>query len=438
MFGEENMNDRMVSRCASAIAKVNWRTACFAFALVGIIGFSPASRAADGGDWIGSWTSSPQPAWGGDFPVPLGMPANLWKQTIRQTARLSIGGSRVRIVLSNEYGKTPLTIGAAEIGLAGEAGQIKEGSGQAVTFGGNPTIVVPPGAPAISDPVDMSVDSLALVSVSLYLPEVTPLSTIHWDGHQTAYVGAGNQVANVDFKADSKMTQRVFLSEILVDAPAGARAVVAFGDSITDGDGSTVDGNDRWPDRLAGRLAKVGGPPVAVLNEGISGAKILSDRMGVNALARFDTDVLSQPKADTVILMMGINDLGWPGSGLAAHDPEPTAEAIIEGYKQLIARAHAHGLRIIGATLTPFGDSFAGTPFEGYYTPEKEKIRVALNDFIRSGAFDGVIDFDKIIVDPQKPGYSLPKYDKGDHLHPNAAGYEAMGGAIDLNTMTTQ
>ena len=232
------------------------------------------------------------------------------------------------------------------------------------------------------------------------------------------------------------MTQRVLLSEIWLTQVPGWRARGRrAGDRITDGVGSTVDGNDRWPDRLAERLAKVGGPPVAVLNEGISGAKILSDRMGTNALARFDVDVLSQPKADTVILMMGINDLGWPGSGLAAHDPEPTAEAIIDGYKQLIARAHARGLRIIGATLTPFGDSFAGTPFEGYYTPEKEKIRVALNDFIRSG-FDGVIS-DKIIVDPQKPGYSLPKYDKGDHLHPNAAGYEAMGGAIDLNTMTT-
>jgi lysophospholipase L1-like esterase len=431
------MSDHRVLRCASAIANVKWRTACFAFTLAALAGFSASSQAADTGNWIGSWTSSPQPEWSADFPVPLGMPANLWKQTIRQTARLSIGGSRVRIVLSNEYGKTPLTIGAVNIALAGEGGKIEEGSAHAVTFGGNPTIVIPPGAPAISDLVDMSVDPLALTSVSLYLPEVTPLSTIHWDGHQTAYVGGGNQVADVDFKADSKLTQRAFLTEILVDAPAGARAVVAFGDSITDGDGSTLDGNDRWPDRLAERLAKVGGPPVAVLNEGISGAKILSDRMGVNALARFDTDVLSQAKADTVILMMGINDIGWPGSGLAAHDPEPTAEAIIEGYKQLIARAHAHGLRIIGATLTPFGDSFAGTPFEGYYTPEKEKIRVALNDFIRSGAFDGVIDFDKVIVDPQKPGYSLPKYDKGDHLHPNAAGYEVMGGAIDLNTMTT-
>jgi lysophospholipase L1-like esterase len=432
------MKHRVVSGRAPVVAKVNWRAACFAATLAAVVGFSPASRAADAGNWIGSWTASPQPAWGPDFPVPLGIPANLWKQTIRQTARLSIGGSRVRIALSNEYGKTPLTIGAAHIALAGDAGKIKEGSDHAITFGGNPSIVIPPGAPAISDPVDMSVDPLAIVSISLYLPEVTPLSTIHWDGHQTAYVAGGNKVADVDFTADSKLTQRAFLSEILVDAPAGARAVVAFGDSITDGDGSTVDGNDRWPDRLAERLAAAGGPPVAVLNEGISGAKVLSDRMGVNALARFDADVLSQPKADTVILMMGINDVGWPGSGLAAHDAEPTAEAIVEGYKQLIARAHARGLRIIGATLTPFGDSFAGTPFEGYYTPEKEKIRLALNDFIRSGAFDGVIDFDKIIDDPQRPGHALPKFDKGDHLHPNAAGYQTMGGAIDLKTLTTQ
>ncbi|HZZ63319.1 MAG TPA: SGNH/GDSL hydrolase family protein [Roseiarcus sp.] len=432
------MKGRSGFDCASAFAKVDWRATCAAIALAAVVGFSPASRAADADQWIGSWTASPQPEWGPDFPVPLGLPANLWKQTIRQNARLSIGGPQVRIVLSNEYGKAPLTIGAAHIALAGEGGKIQEGSDHPVTFGGSPTILIPPGAPAISDPIDMSVAPLALVSVSLYLPEVTPTTTMHWDGHETAYVAAGNKVADVDFKEESKQTQRVFLSEIMVDAPADAHAIVAFGDSITDGDGSTVDGNDRWPDRLAERLVAAGGPPVAVLNEGISGAKVLSDRMGVNALARFDEDVLRQPKADTVILMMGINDVGWPGCGLAEHDPEPTAEAIIDGYKQLIARAHAHGLRIIGATLTPFGDAFKGTPFEGYYTPEKEKIRLALNDFIRSGAFDGVIDFDKVVVDPNRPGYSLPKYDKGDHLHPNPAGYEAMAGAIDLKTLTTK
>jgi lysophospholipase L1-like esterase len=428
------MEDRRVSERVSAVSRRNKRAAFAALACAAVIASSTVSRAADAGNWIGVWTASPQPSWGA---VPPSLPANLWKQTIRQKARLSVGGSKVRIVLSNEYGSAPLTIGAAHIALAGGGGKIQEGTDHAVTFGGNPSIVIPPGAPAISDPVDMSVGPLALVSVSLYLPEITPTSTIHWDGHETAYVAAGNKVADVDFKADSKQTQRLFLSEILVDAPTNARAVIAFGDSITDGDGSTVDGNDRWPDRLAERFVAAG-QPVAVLNEGISGDKVLSGRMGVNALARFDRDVVSQPKADTVILMMGINDVGWPGTGLALHDPEPTAEAIIEGYKQLIARAHAHGMKIIGATLTPFGDAFAGTPFEGYYTPNKEKIRLALNDFIRSGAFDGVIDFDKVVVDPQKPGYSLPKFDKGDHLHPNAAGYQAMGNAIDLQTLTTK
>jgi lysophospholipase L1-like esterase len=415
--------------------RLNWRVRASA-ALLCVA--ASAASAAEGGNWIGAWTASAQPVWGPDFPVPLGMPTALWNQTIRQIGRISIGGSKVRIVLSNEYGSAPLTIGKAHVALAAEGGKTQAGSDHAVTFGGSPSVTIPAGAPAISDPIDMAVAPLAQVAVSLYLPKISPTTTMHWDGRQTAYVGAGDQVGEADFKADSKQTQRAFLTEIMVDAPADARAVVMFGDSITDGDGSTVDGNDRWPDRLAERLVAAGGPPVAVLNEGISGAKVLTDRMGVNALARFDRDVLSQPRADTVVLMMGINDVGWPGCGLAMSDPEPTADEIIDGYKQLIGRAHAHGMKIIAATLTPFGDAFAGTPFTGYFTPDKEKIRLALNAFLRSGAFDGVIDFDKVIVDPAKPGYSQAKYDKGDHLHPNPAGYEAMAAAIDLKTMTTK
>jgi hypothetical protein len=261
------MKDRWVSACVSAVTKPRWRALCAAVAIAAGGGVAPATQAADAGNWIGAWAASPQPAWAPDFPVPLGLPANLWKQTIRQDARLSIGGSRVRVALSNAYGSTPMTVGAAHIALAGEGGKIQDGSDHAVTFGGQSSIVIPPGAPAISDPVDMTVQPLALVAVSLYLPDITPTSTIHWDGHETAYVAAGNKVADVDFKADSKMTQRLILSEILVDAPANARAVVAFGDSITDGDGSTVDGNDRWPDRLAERFVAAGGPPVAILNK---------------------------------------------------------------------------------------------------------------------------------------------------------------------------
>src|SRR5208337_2712483 len=262
------MKGHSVFACVCAASKRDWRAACAAVALSAVLGSSPASQAADAGNWIGAWAASPQPAWGPGFPVPLSLPANLWKQTIRQNARLSIGGSKVRIVLSNAYGATPLTVGAAHVALAGEGGKIQEGTDHTVTFGGESSIVIPPGAPAISDPVDMTVAPLALVSVSLYLPEITPTSTIHWDGHETAYVAAGNKAADADFTADSKQTQRLFLSEILVDAPANARAVVAFGDSITDGDGSTVDGNDRRPDRLAERFVAAGGAPVAVLNEG--------------------------------------------------------------------------------------------------------------------------------------------------------------------------
>ena len=188
---------------------------------------------------------------------------------------------------------------------------------------------------------------------------------------------------------------------------------------------------------LAQRLAKAGGAPVAVLNEGISGAKVLSDRMGTNALARFDRDVLAQPHADTVVVMMGINDIGWPGCALAPKDTVPTADEIIEGYQQLIARAHAHNMRIIGATLTPFADSFKGSPFEGYYNTDKEQKRQAVNQWIRSsGAFDGVIDFDAVARDPNHPAHIQAAFDSGDHLHPQDDGYKAMADSIDLALLT--
>ena len=258
-------------------------------------------------------------------------------------------------------------IGAARVALSDSGSAIKAGSDRVLTFSGNESFTIPPGALIVSDPVELSVPPLGSVAVSLYLPEVTPTTTMHWDGRQTAYIVAGNKVSDTEIKPDSKTESRLFLSGILVDAPANARAIVTFGDSITDGDGSTADANHRWPDLLAERFQAADGAPVAVLNEGISGARVLSDRMGVNALARFDEDVISHPHADTVVLMMGINDIGWPDSVLEPLAPAPSAEDIIDGYEQLIARAHDHGLRIIGATLTPFGVAFKGTPLEGYY-----------------------------------------------------------------------
>jgi lysophospholipase L1-like esterase len=399
---------------------------------------SAQAQRPDAGDWIETWTASPQPVWDPEFFAPINIPRALRNQTVREVAAISIGGKKVRVVLSNEYGSKPLVIGAAHIALAGSGATIVPGSDRALSFDGHPSVTIPPGAPVISDPVDLTVEPLSNVAVSLFLPEITPLTTFHWEGVQTAFISPeGNFAGDADMKADSTIKARLFLSGIMVDAPPNARAVVAFGDSITDGANSTPDANHRWPDVLARRLVQAGGPPIAVLNEGISGARVLSDRMGVNALARFDRDVLSHPHADTVILMMGINDIGWPDSILAPHEQAPSADDIIDGYKQLIARAHLHGMRIIGATLTPFEDTFKGTPLEGYYNTDKEQKRQAVNQWIRSsGAFDGVIDFDAATRDPNHPAHIQAAFDSGDHLHPQDAGYKAMADSIDLKMLS--
>jgi lysophospholipase L1-like esterase len=338
--------------------------------------------------------------------------------------------------VSNEYGKLPLTIGAAHVALAGTGSAIAAGTDHKLTFSGQDSITVPPGAPVVSDPVDLKVPALGTVAVSLYFPDITPTTTWHNDAKQTGYLADGDETGAADLKDPKKLPSRVFLSEILVDAAPDARAIVTFGDSITDGDGSTPDANHRWPDRLAERLVKAGAD-VAIVNEGISGARVLRDRMGDNALARFDRDVLSQPRVDTVVFMMGINDVGWPDTVLVPKgEAAPSAQDVIEGYEQLIARAHEHHLRILCATLTPFEDTFHGTPLYGYYDDAKEAKREAINDWIRkSGKFDGVIDFDALVRDPADPKHIKAEYDHGDHLHPNDAGYEAMAASIDLGML---
>jgi lysophospholipase L1-like esterase len=404
---------------------------------LGATGAPSRAVAADAGDWITTWGASPQPVWSPEFLAPVKVPRALWNQTLREVASISIGGKQVRLVISNAFGTTPLPLGAVHVALAGKDGAIVAGSDHGVTFDGQPSVSVPPGAEWISDPVAFAVPALARLAISLYAPGVVPVSTFHWEGRDTAYITAGNTAGDTEIKPASTMTAKAFLSGVMVDAPANARAVVTFGDSITDGDGSTVDATLRWPDFLARRLVEAGGPPVAVVNEGISGARVLTDRMGVNALARFDRDVLAQTDVTTVVLMMGINDIGWPDSILDPAAKVPPAEAVTDGYRQLIERAHLHGLRILGATLTPFEDTFQGGPLEGYYNPAKEKVRVAVNTWIReSGAFDGVIDFDALARDPNRPAHIKADFDSGDHLHPKDAAYQAMAGSIDLGKLT--
>ena len=398
-----------------------------------------ADAAAAGKDnWITTWAATPAPRWGSEIPAAFGVPETLEGVTIRQVARISVGGAKVRIVLSNEFGSEPLTIGAGSVALAGTNGALAGAGAVRLTWGGRSAVVVPPGAPIVSDPVDLAVAPLASLAVSIYLPQKTAITSVHWDGAQTATISApGDFTASPAFAADSTLKQRLFLSGIQVDANPGSHAIVFFGDSITDGACSTADANGRWPDHIAERLLAGGYSNIAVVNEAYSGDRVLSNGMGISALARLNADVLSQPRASTVVFMMGINDIGWPGEkSITPRDREPTADDILVGYQQIIDRVHAAGLRIVGATLTPFTDTNKGTLTEGYYTPEKEKIRQAVNQWIRtSGRFDGVIDFDRLMEDPALPGHMRSAYDCGDHLHPNDAGYAAMASAVDLSQL---
>lgn len=321
-------------------------------------------------NWVATWQASPHAPWRAEeFALPTGVPAVLDRQTVRETARISVGGRRVRIVLSNRYGTQPLVIGESHLARAGE-------TPRALTFGGQPGVVIPPGAPVVSDALEMPVAAFEKLSVSVYLPQRTPLTTFHWGAQQTGLIAEGNRTAAATLPGAQVLQGRALLNGIWVDA-ADSRtgAVAAFGDSITDGNGSTPEHDRRWPDFLANRISAASTGGVAVVNAGISGARLLGDRMGANAAARFEQDVLAQPGVHTAIVLIGINDIGWPQSIFAPHEAPMTAERMIAAYRQLIAQAHARKVRIIGATLTPF----EGTQIDGYYTPAKDALRRQIN-----------------------------------------------------------
>ena len=386
--------------------------------------------------WLASWTASPQAVWGADFLFPSNVPTVLQAHTVRQVARLSVGGPRVRIVLSNAYGKVPLRIGAATVALAASGSAIKPGSLRTLTFAGQTAASVAPGAPLVSDPVDMFVPDLARLTVSIHLPQASPVSTFHWDGRETAWIAPHDQTraARIDHAPEVQATTaRLLLSAIEVEAAPAAQAVAILGDSITDGASASLGKDTRWPDVLAERLAPQG---VAVINAGISGARLLADGMGDNALARFERDVLAQPGVRTVVVLLGINDISWPGTAFAPQAPRPTLEELTSGYAQLIAQARSRGVRVVGATLTPFEGALPGTPLNDYYQPEKDALRQQLNAWIRgSGHFDAVLDFDSWARDPADPLRLLPAYDSGDHLHPGDAGNRALAEKIELSLL---
>lgn len=367
--------------------------------------------------WVGTWATSPQQG------------GAIWfvDQTVRQVVRLSIGGDTLRVRFSNVYGDKPLVVGAARVALSAGDGAIRPGTSRTLTFGGASSVTVPPNAPVVSDPVVLHAPPLADLAVSLFLPDSTASSTAHGLAVATTYVStSGDHTGDETFPTDTTMVHWYFLTGVSVTAPSDAGAVVTLGNSITDGTHSTVNANARWPNILAERLLSGRGTAhVAVLDEGISGNRLLHDVAGSNALARFDRDVLAQPGVRWVVVLEGINDIGF--NQLKRFTTQGvSAEQIIQAQRQLIARAHDAGLKIYGATLTPFEGA-------GYATPEGEVKREAVNRWIRtSGAYDGVIDFDAAVRDPAHPKRFLPAYDSGDHLHPDDAGYKAMGEAIDL------
>jgi len=385
--------------------------------------------AEDKARWTATWTASPQALLSAEAGLDPGVPSSLADQTVRQVVHVSAGGRAVRIVLSNAYGKAPLHIGEARIARAESGPSIVPGSDRPLTFGGETSVVIPTGAPAISDPVELNVSAQSDLSVSLYVPASTPLDTFHWTGQQTGYLAGGNVTAALSFVPSATFTPRLFVTAVLSTGVGHgpARSVAAFGDSITDGSSATLDKNQRWPDLLAERLAPY---RIGAINAGISGNQLLQDGMGDNAVARFERDVLSQPGVEAAIVLIGINDLG-----AFQRDAPPTHAELIAGYRQLIAQAHSRGIRILGATLTPFEgalEEFA----PDYYTPEKERVRALVNAWIRSsGEFDAVVDFDLALRDPEHPTRLAPAYDSGDRLHPNDAGYRAMAEAVDLRAL---
>ena len=412
------------------------------------------SLLAQGGErgehWVGSWAtavverrdpaagqpstptrqaSQTSPSLGTFVPIRVLNPdLHFSDQTLRQIVRMSVGGERVRVVLTNAFGTEPLAVGAASVAIRDSDSTIVPASVRELRFSGHPSATIPAGAVMASDPVTLAVPALADLAIDIYLPGDTATSgspvTAHNRSVQTHYVSAtGDHTGVTALPVMSKTESWFFLARVEVDAPSNTGAVVTIGDSITDGYGATVDTNSRWPDHLARRF-QAANIDMAVLNVGIDGNRVLSGRVGGSALARFDRDVLVQTGVTHVIVLEGINDIGARGM-----DPRASAEELIAGHKQLIARAHARGLKIYGATLTPFN----GTPIPGYWTADGEITRQTLNAWIRTGGeYDGVIDFDAATLDPTKPLWFRPDYDSGDHLHPGDAGYETMANAVNL------
>ena len=433
-----------------------------AFVFVQLSGFVSAQSANNPEHWVATWAASPQqprvlapPRGAAPAAPPAGLPVvaiqpatnpqrgpaapaasavapnpqrggppvtSFNNQTVRMVLRASIGGRRVRVHLSNAYGTAPLAVGSARIALWSKDSEIVPGSDRPLRFSGKPSITIPQGASMISDPVDLNVAKLGDLVISIYTPAEIGTLTTHATALRTTYISkAGDLTAQPSIPDATTTTSWYWISGVEVMAPSTASAIVAFGDSITDGSTSTVNGNRSWPSRLAERLAaEPRTANIAVLNHGIAGNRFFADGAGVNALARFDRDVLSQSGVKWLIVLEAINDIGQMTGPNAPANSSLSADEVIGIYRQMIEKAHSQGIAVIGATLTPYEGAT-------YYSEKGEVIRQAVNQWIRtSKAFDGVVDFDLATRDPNNPKKFKPGFNNGDNLHPNDEGYKAM------------
>jgi lysophospholipase L1-like esterase len=397
-----------------------------------MIGRVEAQKNVSTAHWVGSWAASQQ------TPETANLldPELMRDGTLRQIVHLSVGGDQLRVRLSNAFGTAPLHLTAVHVAkpVSPAGAAIDAATDKALTFGGEADVTIPAGAEYVSDPVTFPAAALSDLAITVHYDEPPTGETGHPGSRATSYVVHGDLVSAVNLPDAKKVEHWYQISGVDVVGPEKATTVVTLGDSITDGHGATTNGNDRWPDVLAARMqADKSTKVMGVLNHGIGGNRLLMDGLGPNALARFDRDVVAQTAVHVVIVLEGVNDLGT-----LTRDRDATAEAHaalvkrIEGaYQQMIVRAHAHGIRVIGTTILPWGGS-------KYYHPgpESEADRQAINAWIRDPShFDGVVDFDAMMRDPAHPNLILPAYDSGDGLHPGPAGYKAMGDAIPLKLL---
>ena len=384
--------------------------------------------------WVDTWVSMPQLTEPGNMPPPPFTQNDrvLADSTLRQTVRVTVGGARIRLRVSNAFGGAalPVTKMSVALPLGGKAGTgaIQAGTSRPVTFDGRTSVVVPVGAQMVSDPLGFDVAAGSELAVTMYLADGQASTDItsHPGSRTTSYLVAGDHVQDADLAGATAVDHWYFLSGVEVWARSGTATVAVLGDSLTDGRGSTTNGNDRWPDQLFDRLRsdrRTAG--VAVANQAAGGNRVLNDGLGPNALARLDRDVLAQSGVAWLIVFEGVNDIGTADADEAAQ--RDVAEDLIAAYDQIIVRAHAQGIRVYGATLTPFGGNTMYDDTAGL----REATRERVNTWIRTAhRFDGVIDFDRAARDPADPRRLRPAFDVGDHLHLNPVGYQALADAV--------